>query len=152
MFYIGDKVRVKSLDEVAKERIADRSRGDHATWTKRKVDTAGETGVIADKMYSEATDRHLYSVKIDGNDFVSAHFYTEDDLELFVEEDKVSYSVDTQVLENIVVGIIYEVRGDEYTEVTRGHGHIIHEGAFGIAQATSYAYKKAWEKMNGGNI
>ena len=152
MFYIGDKVRIKTLDEISEDRITDRTRGDRTAWTKRKVETAGETGVIVDKMYSEATDINLYSVQIDGNGFVSAHFYCEDDLTPYVEEEEVGYATETRILEKVVVGIIYEVRGDEYIEVTRGHGHIIHEGAFGIAQATSYAFKKAWEKMNGGNI
>ena len=33
----------------------------------------------------------------------------------------------------------------------RGHGHIIHEGAMGIAQASAYALKKIWQKMEGGD-
>lgn len=152
MFYIGDKVRVKNLEEIPEQRLSDRCRGDRTTWTKRKIETAGETGVIADKMYSEATDIHLYSVKIDGNDFVSAHFYTEDDLEMYAEEEEAGYATETRILERVVIGIIYEVRGDEYTEIARGHGHIIHEGALGVAQAISYAFKKAYEKINGGSF
>ena len=150
MFYIGDKVRIKTLDEIAEDRFSDRCRGDRTTWTKRKIETAGETGVVADKMYSEATDQHLFSVKLDGNDFVSAHFYSEEDLELYSEA--VQYSAEAEILENIVIATIYEVRDGEKIEVTKGHGHIFHDGAIGIVQATSYAFKKAYEKINGGSF
>ena len=37
-------------------------------------------------------------------------------------------------------------------EVTRGHGHIIHEGTVGWAQACSYAIKKAYENMDGAPV
>lgn len=153
MFYIGDKVRIKSLDELSESRFSDRHRGDRTIWTKRKVETAGATGVITDKMYSEATDINLYSVQIDGNDFTSAHFYCDDDLTLYVEEkEEVGYEIETRIIGSVVVAIVYETSGDKKVEVTRGHGHIFHEGAAGVVQATSYAFKKAWEKMNGGNI
>ena len=53
------------------------------------------------------------------------------------------------MLENLVVGIMYEVKGSTKTEIVRGHGHIIHEGALGKAQAASYSLKKIYEKLGG---
>lgn len=52
----------------------------------------------------------------------------------------------------MVVAKFIETKGDTETELGRGHGHMIHEGALGIAQASSYALKKIFEKMNGGTL
>lgn len=50
----------------------------------------------------------------------------------------------------MVVVVIYEIRdGDEF-EVCRGHGHIIHEGAEGVAQALAYASKRAFASIDSG--
>lgn len=60
------------------------------------------------------------------------------------------WSIETEVAENVVIGVIYEVVDGQKVEMCRGHGHIIHEGAEGIAQACSYAYRKAFEKIDTG--
>jgi hypothetical protein len=60
------------------------------------------------------------------------------------------YSIETDIADGVVIGVIYEIDGDNKYEVCRGHGHIIHEGAEGIAQACSYAFKKAFEKIDNG--
>ena len=72
----------------------------------------------------------------------------EDDLE--PSRKKSEYTVETEIADNVVIGIIYEVIDGKKFEVCRGHGHIIHEGAEGIAQACSYAYKKAFAEIDTG--
>jgi hypothetical protein len=57
------------------------------------------------------------------------------------------YYHEIEYLENIVLVILYEATEDGPVEIARGHGRIIHEGAKGITQATSYALKKIWYKM-----
>jgi hypothetical protein len=57
------------------------------------------------------------------------------------------YYHEIEYLENVVLVILYEATEDGPVEIARGHGHIIHEGAKGITQATSYALKKIWYKM-----
>ena len=46
--------------------------------------------------------------------------------------------------EKVVAVELVEVDGDDEETVARGHGHILHDGAEGIAQAASYACKKLW--------
>lgn len=88
----------------------------------------------------------LYIVHLDGYAVASKHLWSADCLK---KEASTEYKWDFEVCDNVVVGIMYEVKGDSKTEIVRGHGHIIHEGALGIAQAASYALKKAYEKLDG---
>lgn len=57
------------------------------------------------------------------------------------------FGVSVQVTDNLVIGVIYEIQHGVKTEVARGHGHIIHAGALGIVQATSYAFREAWRAL-----
>lgn len=146
-FNIGDTVIINQP-----EAIVDRSRGNCYAWTKRKGNTAGEIGTIADKMYSEAEDKHLYRIRIEGEARVRSAFYTEEDFELYVADIKQDYILETEILENLAVVRIYKNEDGEKKEIVRGHGHIFHEGDIGVIQALSYALKKAYEKINGGTI
>ncbi len=107
----------------------------------------GESGVIVDKMYSEAKECFIYIVKPDDSN-CRTHMRKADELEPFRKQKE--YQVETQIADNVVIGIIYEI--DDYlkTEVCRGHAHIIHEGAEGIAQACAYAYKRAFQQIDTG--
>ena len=53
---------------------------------------------------------------------------------------------------DVVVAILYETVGDVEREIGRGHGHIIHSGAIGFAQAASFAMKKIYTNMNEGKM
>lgn len=57
------------------------------------------------------------------------------------------YFHEIRYLENIVLVILYEATEDGNVEIARGHGHIIHEGAAGVAQAASYAMRRIWEHV-----
>jgi hypothetical protein len=50
-------------------------------------------------------------------------------------------------LDGLVLVVLYEATEDGPKELARAHGYIIHEGAEGIAQATSYAMKGIWYKV-----
>ena len=113
---------------------------------KVRVIATNECGIITDKMFSEARGLFMYIIKPD--DGGRAIMRKEDELEE-PREDK-EYSIETTIADGVVIGIIYEVEGDKKYEVCRGHGHIIHEGAEGIAQACSYAYRKAFERIDSG--
>lgn len=93
--------------------------------------------------------RKLYTIHFDGDTEPSRFIFTESEI---TKEPSVEYKWEFEVLENVVVGIMYEVIGDQKTEVARGHGHLIHEGRVGVAQAASYALKKAYENLNNGSI
>ena len=102
-------------------------------------DTDRQTGEVVDRVFSDATQSYMYIVKKDSTNRKS--LYTDEDIELVHE---LYYKAEVEILENVVVGIVYEMNGDNKIEVARGHGHIIHNGAEGIVQATSYAFKRAW--------
>lgn len=106
----------------------------------------GIEGHITDKLYSEARSQFVYVIKpSDGG-----RSFTRDDDEIEFAQNNVEYRIDTQIADNVVIGIVYEIRNGIEHEVSRGHGHIIHEGAVGIAQACAYAYKKAFYAIDNG--
>jgi hypothetical protein len=111
-----------------------------------RVRATGESGVITDRMFSEGKGVFMYVVKpADGGRSIIRR---EDELDECHREKE--YRIETEIAEGVVIGIIYEIDGDKKYEVCRGHGHIIHEGAEGIAQACSYAFKKAFAKIDNG--
>lgn len=59
------------------------------------------------------------------------------------------YWHEIEYLENVVLVVLYEATEDGPKELARAHGHIIHEGAEGIAQAASYAMRLIWFKIHG---
>ena len=75
--------------------------------------------------------------------------FTEDSIDLVPEEVPHTYRHEFEYLDNVVVAKFIEIDGDgNETELGRGHGHIIHDGASGIAQAASYALKQIWFKLS----
>lgn len=50
-------------------------------------------------------------------------------------------------MDDIVLVVLYEATEDGAVELTRRYGQILHEGAKGIAQATSYAMRGVWEQV-----
>lgn len=139
-FEIGDIVRVKDYNDMSPD---DRNAG--------LARLCGEIGEIVDKLYSKALDRYVYTIKFDNFDSTSKKLWLDSQIETYVE-DEVTYAHEFEYLDNVVVAIFYEIRGDEKTELGRGHGHILHDGVVGIAQASSYALKKIYEKINGGTV
>lgn len=106
----------------------------------------GAIGVITDKIYSEVMTEAICIIDVDGSN--ETFLRKESELEPYKRSKE--FKVETEIADNIVIGIIYEIDGDLKTEVCRGHGRIIHDGAEGIAQACSYAYKKAFASIDSG--
>lgn len=135
-FTIGDRVRVRPYSELPEE-----------AKTKSTAPLCGKDGEIVDIVYSNAQHHLYYVIHLDGYDKPSAKMFTDDCLDLVQEEVPATYRYDFDYLENVVVAKFIEVRDGNETELARGHGHIIHEGALGIAQAASYACRQIWGKM-----
>lgn len=98
---------------------------------------------IVDRLYSEATHTYNYKLQLTGAKTSPVRLFPAEALDLVEEKPPREYVHEITYLDDVVVAVFYEV--DEHgikTEIARGHGHIIHEGAFGIAQAASYALKK----------
>lgn len=132
-FAIGNRVRIRDYNDIPEE---------HRTQGISKM--CGELGTIEDVFYSEGKKCNLYVIQFD-NYTKSLKLWRAELLEE-VNED-VSYDYEFDFCDNVVVAILYEYKEESKTELARGHGHIIHEGAIGIAQAASYALKRIYYKM-----
>ncbi len=114
--------------------------------SKIRVIATKENGTVTDRMFSEARGGYMYVVKPeDGGRSIMRR---EDELEEHRMQKE--YSIETAIADGVVIIVIYEMDGGQKIEVCRGHGHIIHEGAEGIAQACSYASRKALEAIDTG--
>ena len=139
-FNIGERVRVIPYDEIPEQGR-----------NRRLGMLAGCEGKIVDKMYSEAKEGYVYRIHLDGYDRPSRCDFLGDSLELVVEEE-VEYFHEFEYLEKLVVARLYKVEDGEMVEIAKGHGHIFHDGAYGVAQAASYALKRICDDLNGGSL
>ena len=139
-FNIGDRVRVKKYEDLPEQM---RSRG--------FARLCGCDGEIVDKLWSGAKGCTIYRILFDGSDRPSSIDFLTKSVDLISELDKKTYFYEFDYLDNVVVARFYEVEDDQKVEIARGHGHIIHEGAKGIAQAASYALKKIHQKFTENN-
>lgn len=110
----------------------------------------GKYGVIEDKMYSEKMCDFMYTIQFDDSKAPFVKPLQEKDLEP-VQNNK-EYRFEVFQAENVMVAVMYEIDGDTEREIKRYHGHIMHEGIIGIAQAASYAVKKIYIGMNDGKF
>lgn len=132
-FNIGDKVRVRPYDKIT-EGIK------HKGLSK----AAGKDGEIVDVMYSSVKECNVYRIRFEGNDRPSLTLFPEGSLDLISVIKAPTYAYEIEVLENLVVVRLYQVEDGQKTEIAKGHGHIFHDGPYGVAQAASYACKRLW--------
>ena len=137
---VGDRVKIKPYEDIPTE---SRSKG--------MARLCGKVGTITDKLFSEFLDEFVYIVHFDDMKIPSKKLWTEDCFWMLVEQ-PTTYRYEFEFLNDVVIAKFIETKGDTETELGRGHGHMIHEGALGYAQAASYALKKIFEKMNGGTL
>lgn len=146
-FNIGDRVRVRDWRVVTSEQ------GSTERWKGGKAQNCGKEGNIIDKLSSEKRGCTIYKVHFDDTGIPSSVDYTENELERVVSSTKengitASLSINFELANNVVITEITE-HGEI---IARGHGHIIHDGTIGVVQAASYALKKAYVKLNGGEL
>ena len=133
-FNIGQIVKVKNYDSIPDD------------MKKTFAKACGKNGVIVDKITSQASGTTTYKLMLDGRQTVSLINFPPETLE--INNRKISYSVEINICDNVAVASLYEVDDDfGKNEIARGHGHIIHDGALGVAQATSYAFKRLYQKI-----
>lgn len=112
----------------------------------------GETGQIVDRMYSERDKDYYYSVSYDTREEGETFIEDGESIREVVDVDADTYEVESEILNNVCIAKVYRKENGGKKEICRGHGHIIHEGDIGVVQALSYAFKKAYEKINNGNL
>lgn len=139
-FNIGDRVRVRQYDEIPEELR-------HKGFAKN----VGKEGEIVDILYSTVQDCYMYRIHFDGKTKHSKTDFPEGSFDLIEDTiEEAAYAYEFDYLDNVVVARLYQIDGDKKTEIGRGHGHIIHGGAFGVAQAASYALKRIAIGLGGG--
>lgn len=142
-YEIGTRVRTKNYCDLPEEM---RIRGGISK-------TCGLDGEIIDRLYSESRGDYVYRIRFDGARIASTAQFMDGSFDV-IEDDPlpVTYKHEFEYLENLVVARFYEVYEDgTQVEIAKGHGHIFHDGALGIAQAASYALKKLYQSMENNN-
>jgi hypothetical protein len=105
-------------------------------------DRTGTLGKVVDVLFSAAQGDYVYKLKPE----TGARIFTraEDSLEFVKAEPE--YNISVAIADNVVIFVMTDAYDD--TEICRGHGHVIHEGAVGIMQAAFYAAQIAFEKID----
>lgn len=135
MYQLGDRVRILPYEN-----------SPQALRNSRKAVLGDKIGTVVDTLTRVGTNEPLYIIHVDGYDVPSSVLWTDAELNRFVEEPK-AYDF-TITIENSVAAVeMHEICGKKKTFLTRGHGHILHEGAYGIAQAVSYALKHIYQNL-----
>jgi len=109
--------------------------GDNVT-----IKQGGDTGRVTDIV--KTSGGYLYGVQ--NSTWDKPKYFYEDELEAEVEK---NYSFQITVANNLAYAVMTDEDGNE---IARGHGHIFHEGTYGVAQAASYAMRKVMESLEGG--
>lgn len=105
-------------------------------------------GIITDIMFSARLKCNLYEVNIEEDDGYGT--FVSDDLELAPTVKDYSVDIKIDIAQNVVIATLYEECGDKIRKILRrGHGHIIHDGELGVAQAASYACRRLYESIAG---
>ena len=99
-----------------------------------------EHGVIHDILRGNNSSTEVFEVKLVSGEVVWART---GQVFSVTPEENFTFEVDIPPEKNIV---IVKMMADG-EEIGRGHGHVIHHGAIGIAQAMSYACKRIWNEL-----
>ena len=133
-YQIGEIVRVKDKEELGQ--------AENRLFASKASVRSGETGVIVDRLYSEANNCYVYSIKFEGECVASKARFTEDEIEypIYIAPD---IEVKVQRDGRQMVAIMYE----DGKEIGRAYGGIKYDNHIGIAQATSFAMKSLYYKF-----
>ena len=102
-------------------------------------------GKVIDVMYSASKDKYTYEVS---NEEGVSDLFGEDELKAAPKKDY-SMEIKIDIANNVVIATLYESVGGVQKPIHKGHGHLIHEGEIGIAQAASYACYRLYRSMGG---
>lgn len=123
---------------IMKFKIGDKVRDTYATESK--------IGTVVDIMTGKSTEAYVYVVNYGSHE----NYMKESWLSLVEEPAKYRFTIDiAESVHNVVIATMIEERGGVEKEIARGHGHVIHEGALGIAQAASYALRCIYKGLEG---
>lgn len=140
-FNIGERVRIRRYEDIPSSQQ-----------NKGIAKNSGNEGEIIDKLWSAAKDQMVYRIHFDGMARPSNTIFPEGTFDRLSDlEAKKTYTYEFEFLDKVTVARLYEVDADgNKTEIAKGHGHLIHDGAKGIAQSASYALKRIYQYLDGG--
>lgn len=104
------------------------------------------TGEVTDVLYSASRDGYTYEVRDECN---ASELFAEEELSLVPEKKEYSMEVKIDIAQNVVIATLYEMTNNSKGVVAKGHGHLIHDGEIGIAQAASYACMRLYKSLGG---
>lgn len=107
-------------------------------------------GIITDIMFSYKHKQNIYEVfsdDVDADVFLGT--FIASDLVPAPKPRDFSMDIKIDITQNIVIATLYEEYDAIKKPLRRGHGHIIHDGELGIAQAASYACRRLYESLGG---
>ena len=107
-----------------------------------------ECGIITDIMFSYRLKENMYEVSTE-DDKVLIGTFVASDLEPAPKPRDFSMDIKIDIAQNIVIATLYENYDTVKKPLRRGHGHIIHDGELGVAQAASYACRRLYESLGG---
>ena len=102
-------------------------------------------GKVTDVMYSAHKDQYSYEVTNFEN---GSDMFSEEELKLVPAKKEYSMTINIDIAHNLVIATLLEETKDGKIVVAKGHGHLIHEGEVGVAQAASYACKRLFESLD----
>lgn len=100
-------------------------------------------GTVSDIWSSLAQKNIMYAVTLEDG---RTSLYAENQLE--PEPIPIEYTFNATVEENVAVVCMIAHQGEKTWVHARGHAHILHDGATGMAQAVSYASKRMFESLD----
>lgn len=104
---------------------------------------ANNIGTVSDIWHSLVQSKLMYAVDIEGG---HRGLFAEEQLE--PAPVPIEYTFNTTVEDNVAVVCMIAHQGDKTWVHARGHAHILHNGAVGMAQAVSFAAKRMFEELD----
>ena len=105
---------------------------------------ANKVGIVSDIWTSLAKSAVMYAVENETEGYCG--MYSEFQLKL--EPLPIDYSFEAHIDGNVAVVTMNATQGEKTWVYARGHAHIIHDGAVGMAQAISYAARRMFEVLD----
>ena len=105
---------------------------------------ANKVGIVSDIWSSMAKAMVMYAVENESDGYCG--MYSEHQLKL--EPLPIDYTFEAHIDGNVAIATMIATQGDKTWIYARGHAHIIHDGAIGLAQAISYASRRMFESLD----
>ena len=105
---------------------------------------ANKVGIVSDIWASMAKATVMYAVENEDDGYCG--MYSEHQLKL--EPLPIDYRFEAHIDGNVAVVTMIATQGEKTWIYARGHAHIIHDGAVGMAQSISYSSRRMFEALD----